>query len=107
MSFPTAEQVAGYLGQGDDPDVVALAGSHLPIVTSFVRAYVRGRGFDEANGPTEDLSAVIVAATARLTNNPEMVRRVNVDDYGASPAVLEGFTLPELAVLHLYRRRTA
>lgn len=102
----TAAQVAAFLGQGDDSETVALAGVHLPIVTVFVKAYVRGNGFT-ADVPNADLSAVITTATARLVVNPERVARNQIDDYSETPAMLDGFTLPELAVLHLYRRRTA
>lgn len=107
MSSPYPEDVADFLGRGGDPKVVSLAGTHLPIVTAFVRAYTRGNGFDPALGPNDDLAAVIVSATARLVTNPEQSQRVQVADYAESPAVLNGFTLPELAVLHRYRRRTA
>jgi len=106
MAAPTSEQVAAYLGKGDDSGLVALAGQHLPIVTAFVRAYVRGNGFTD-NEPNADLEAVIVSATARLTANPEQVTRRQLDDYAENPATLHGFTLPELAILHLYRRRVA
>lgn len=102
----TAADVAAFLGQGDDAEVVALAEAHLPVVTTFVKAYVRGNGF--ADGvPNDDLSTVIKTATARLTVNPEQNRRISVDDYAQTFTTLDGFTLPELAVLHLYRRRSA
>ncbi|CAG7845776.1 hypothetical protein USB125703_02051 [Pseudoclavibacter triregionum] len=103
----TPQQVAQFLGRGDDPETVALAGAHLPIVTAFVYAYTRGRGFFNGMEPAPDVAAVIVTATARLVTNPEQVKRVQVADVDETPATLNGFTLPELAVLHLYRRRTA
>ncbi|WP_402371401.1 hypothetical protein [Isoptericola rhizosphaerae] len=106
MAAPTAETVAAYLGRGDDAQTVTLAGAHLPIVTAFVRAYVRDNGFTDGI-PGDDLAAVITTATARLTTNPEQVKRYQTADYAETPAVLDGFTLPELAILHLYRRRTA
>jgi len=106
MPTPTAEAVAGYLGKADEVAIVSLAQQHLPIVTAFVRAYVRGNGF-EGGLPNEDLGAVIISACARLTSNPEQARQYSTADYSESPAVLNGFTLPELAILHLYRRRTA
>ncbi|MGW8565168.1 hypothetical protein [Isoptericola sp. NPDC055881] len=107
MAAPTAEQVAAYVGQGEDTTVVALAGEHLPVVTAFVRAYVRGNGFDELGDPNVDLGHVIKSACARLVVNPEQAQRFQAGDYSETPAVLNGFTLPELAILHLYRRRTA
>lgn len=102
----TATDVAEFLGQGDDAEVVALAGAHLPIVTTFVKAYVRSNGFTDGV-PNDDLSTVILTATARLTVNPEQNKRISVDDYSQTFTTLDGFTLPELAVLHLYRRRSA
>ncbi|MCK1804067.1 hypothetical protein MTQ12_13580 [Brevibacterium sp. R8603A2] len=101
-----AIDVARFLGQGDDDEIIALAGVHLPVVTAFVRGYTRGRGFTSGE-PNEDLAHVIITATARLTINPEQNRRVSVDDYSQTYTTLDGFTLPELAILHLYRRRSA
>ncbi len=106
MLPPTAAKVAAFLGRGDDPAVVALAGEHLPIVTAFVEAYTRGKGFTEGQ-PDGPLAAVIMTAAARLVPNPEQAKRTQVADYSETPAILDGFTLPELAILHLYRRRTA
>lgn len=84
----------------------------LEITTVFVRAYVRGNGFDTVTGePNDDLAAVITTAAARLSANPTLNRQISATagpfTQAASPGVLDGFTLPELAVLHLYRRRTA
>jgi hypothetical protein len=102
---PTPGQVAAFLGQPDDA-TVSLAGQHLPVVTEFVRAYTRGRGFTDGE-PGDDLEAVIVSATARLVSNPAL-NRVETDGvYSVTPGRLDGFTLPELAVLNLHRRRTA
>ena len=53
-----------------------------------------------------DLRAVIITATARLVTNPSQVARESVDGYEAVGS-FNGFSLPELAVLHRYRRRTA
>ena len=105
MRPPNGQSVADFLGRGDDEDLVSLAGIHLHIVTAFVRAYVRGNGFDPTGEPNADLSAVITTATARLVVNPDQARRVAVDDFSQTFATLEGFTLVELGVLHLYRRR--
>lgn len=104
---PVAAKVAAYLGKGDDPRTVALAEQSLPIVLAFTRAYTRGNGFDAFGVPSSDLAAVVITATARLVTNPEQSERVTVGDYSESFATFAGWTLPELAVLHLYRRRTA
>lgn len=101
----TAADVARYLGREDDPSVLSLAGEHVRVVTTFVRAYVRRNGFNEAGAPNEDLADVIVSATARLVVNPEQAKRVQVDDFSQTFTTLDGFTLPELAVLNLYRKR--
>ncbi|WP_417365050.1 hypothetical protein [Glutamicibacter arilaitensis] len=100
----TGQDVAEFLGRGDDAELVTLAGLHLPVVTAFVRAYVRGNGFvdGEANA---DLQAVIKTACSRLAVNPQQARRIQIDDFSQTFATLDGFTLPELAILNLYRRR--
>jgi len=107
MAVVTGQQVADYLGQGDDAALVTLAGQHVEIVEQFVKAYTRGRGFSVLGEPTEDVAAVIVTSTARLIENPTLDRRTDVGPYSVTPGVLDGWTLPELAVLHRYRRRTA
>lgn len=99
--------VAEYLGRGDEADLVALAGAHVPIVTEWVKAYTRGIGFDESGQPADAIAAVIISATARLTNNPDGTITVAVDDYQTRKTVFEGFTLIERAVLDGYRRKSA
>ncbi len=105
--MPLPEDVASFLGRGGDVTVLSLADQHLPIVTAFVRAYTRGNGFDETGDPGDDLAAVIVTATARLVNNPTNRGPSTAGPFSETPGVFNGFTLPELAVLHLYRRRSA
>ncbi|MCK3768562.1 hypothetical protein MZK47_02605 [Microbacterium aerolatum] len=99
--------VADYLGRGDDDELVALAGQHLPIVTAWVKAYTRGVGFDIADDPDGPVAAVITAATARLSNNPDGTVTVSVDDYQTRKTVFEGFNLIERAILDGYRRKAA
>ena len=100
----TAQQVAAFLGRAGDPTVVAQAEAHLPIVRTFVAAYVRDVGF-VAGVENDALAAVIVSASARLVLNPSQASRYAAGDYSESPGLLNGWTLPELAVLHRYRRR--
>lgn len=102
-----AANVAAFLGRPGDVETIALATVHVGIVTGYVYGYTRGRGFTESGVPKPDLSGVITAATARLTSNPEQVSYYATGDYSERPAVLAGWTLPELAVLHRYRRRYA
>ncbi|MGO2166668.1 hypothetical protein [Corynebacterium casei] len=105
MPIVEPQDVAKFLGRGDDTELIALAQEHLPIVTAFIEAYTRGRGFagGEPDGP---LRAVIITAAARLVPNPEQMKRYQTGDYAETPAILDGFTLPELAILHRYRKRT-
>jgi hypothetical protein len=104
--LPVGADVARFLGRASDAEFVKLADRHVPLVTAFIRAYTRGRGFDDDSEEIEeDIRAVIITATARLVVNPAQVSRESVDGYSAVGS-LNGFTLPELAVLHLYRRRT-
>lgn len=100
----TGQDVAKFLGRGDDTELASLAILHLPVVTAFVRAYVRGNGFTDGE-PNKDLEQVIKTATSRLVVNPQQARRIQIDDFSQTFATLDGFTLPELAVLNLYRRR--
>lgn len=105
VALPTGLDVVNFLGRRGDPPLLALATAHVKVTTAFVRGYTRGRGFDD-DEVAEDLRAVIVAATARLVVNPAQVEREAADSYQVVGS-FRGFTLPELAILHSYRRRTA
>lgn len=106
MAYVSGYQVADYLGRGDDAALLSLAGQHVEIVTAFVSAYTRGRGFTDGV-PADDLVAVIVTSAARLVQNPTLTTSETVGGFSQRPGVLDGWTLPELAVLHRYRRRSA
>lgn len=102
MAAVTPQQVADFLGQGDNPDLVALAGQHLPIITAMARSYTRGNGF-VLTVPEEDIAAVLVTATARLLANPEQIdQMVGGVRTGNGFA---GWTLAETFVLNAYRKR--
>lgn len=108
--MPTPQDVAAFLGRPDDPTVLALAAEHLPAVTHMVKAYTRDRGFDPLGGePGDDLAAVIVSSSARLVANPEHTidQTVIADEntFTTRPGIFNGWTLPELAILHRYRKR--
>lgn len=105
--MPSAEDVARFLGQGQDSTVLALAGEHLPVVTDMVRAYVRGKGFTgDPEEPADDLARIIIASTARLVSNPAHTVSESPDaSYQVRYGIFNGWTLPELAVLHRYRKR--
>lgn len=99
------EDIAKFLGQGDNPDVVALAREHVPAITAMVKAYTRGGGFsrDGLDEPNRDIAMVIITSTARLVANPEQLRyqagSVQINDS------FRGWTLAEQAVLNRYRKR--
>ena len=97
--------VAAYLGRETDTKLVTLADIHGNIVTEYVRGYTRGRGFGDygTGDPNRALLAVIVSATARLAANPEQVTAYTAGDYSERPAILAGWTIPELGVLRRHR----
>lgn len=100
---PTGEDVARFLGQGDNTRLVALAQEHVTAITLLAKAYTRGRGFTEGGEPASDVAAVIVTATARLVTNPSQIAQTN------GPFTVNGgfrgWSLAELSVLDRYRRR--
>ena len=100
--MPTAQDVADFLGQGDDQTVIALAGEHLPIITAMASAYTRGNGFT-AGEPNEEISAVITTATARLMANPDQVQ-YKLGNMSFQ-SFFNGWTLAETFVLNRYRKR--
>lgn len=100
---PTYEDVVVFTGRHDlDPTTVL---AHLSTVEHMVRAYTRGRGFDSLGQASDDVAAVIVAATARLIANPEHTVTTDVGSFSIRHGSFSGWTLPELAILHRYRRR--
>ena len=104
MPALTGADIAAFLGQGDDTELVALAGQHVPIITAMARAYTRGVGF-YGGEPIADIEAVIITATARLVANPEQLGTTvgSVTVNGG----FNGWTLAELFVLNRYRKKAA
>lgn len=100
-----AEQVLLFLGRPDDTTLEGSVEAAIPVVTTMVKAYVRGNGQDWE--PNDELDAVIVTATARMVSNPTGL----LHDTVAGPftqslrGAFQGWTLAELAVLNRYRRR--
>ena len=108
MTVVLAADVAKFLGRDGDPSVLALAGQHLPIVTAMVRAYVQGNGFAGVlDDPSQDLAAVIVTSTARYVMNPAGTITEAMGPFSVRYGQFNGWTLPELAILHQYRKRSA
>lgn len=104
MAHVTGQDVADFLGQGDDTQLVALSGEHAVIITAMVQAYTRGNGF-YGGLPGDDLAAVITTATARLVANPEQLRHtVGGVQFNEG---FRGFTLAETFVLNRYRKKAS
>lgn len=102
--MPNALDVTAFLGRSGDAATEARADAHLPIVAEMVRAYTRDKGFT-ADVPGDDLAAVIISATARLVANPEHTVEQTTGPFSIRHGVFNGWTLPELAILHRYRKR--
>lgn len=107
MAIPNGQDLADFLGQGDDAQLVALAGEHVALVTAMARAYTRGGGFMLDGSPNDEVAAVITTATARLVTNPEQNKRESIHDYSVTPTPFVGWSLVETFVLNRYRRRAA
>ncbi|KXP10064.1 hypothetical protein [Tsukamurella pseudospumae] len=98
----SGQDVADFLGQGDDTQLVALAGQAATVITAMAMAYTRDQGFTGTE-PNDQIAAVITTAAARLAVHPEQL----ATDVG-SVSVRGGFTgwtLAELFVLNRYRKR--
>ena len=102
-----AARVAKLLDLEGDQKTIALATGHVEIIESYVYGYTRGNGFSETGEPNRQLANVIVAATAKLTYNPEQVTYYQAGDYSERPQYLTGWSLMEQAVLNNYRKRWA
>lgn len=107
MAMPQAALVAAFLGQGDDPQVIALAGVHLPLITEMARTHTRGVGFDEADEPNAAIASVIVSATARIVSNPSSHQMAQAGPMTVRHTVFVGWSLVELSVLDAHRRKAA
>ncbi|GAB3698461.1 hypothetical protein [Mariniluteicoccus flavus] len=102
----TPADVAKFCDQEHDDTFALLVAEHLPVVEAFVKAYTRGNGFT-TDGYADDIGAVILTCTARLSSNPMQNKREEIGDYSVTPTPFVGFSLAESYVLNQYRRRTA
>ena len=64
----TGQDVADFLGQGDDTELVALAGQSVKVITAMARAYTRDNGF--IPDPADDIAAVLHYRVERATGRP-------------------------------------
>lgn len=107
MMQPTPADLAAFAGREIEQDQATKA---LEAATLMVRAYTRGRGFNpthylEIEEP--DLVAVVISSAARMSANPDHTRSETAGPFQVAYGSFDGWTLPELAILHTYRRRTA
>lgn len=109
VASPTGEDLLEFLGQSFDPATLNQAEVHVEHVTSLVKLYVRGNGMppNPSQGIEPALRAVIIGAAARTMGNPDDTLRTQVGNYSEMRAQFTGWTLPELNVLHHFRKRTA
>lgn len=96
--------VLAFLGQPTEGADTAALVSHINAATLMVKAYTRGGGFTNGE-PSDDVAAVIVSCASRMHGNPTNDRQQSMGPFQTSPGVFNGWTLPETAVLHQYRKR--
>jgi len=101
----TGHDVAKLIGHPDNTQLIEVADEAAQVVTEYVRAYTRDEGFDVAGDPLSPVAAVIKSATVRMAVNPQYLKRQSAGSQSVTPSILDGFTLPELAVLNRYRKR--
>jgi len=101
----TGQDVARLIGHPDNTQLISVAKEAAEVVTEYVRAYTRDQGFDNDGEPLAPVAAVIKSATVRMAVNPQYLKRQSAGSQSVTPSVLDGFTLPELAVLNRYRKR--
>ncbi|WP_067852158.1 hypothetical protein [Mycolicibacterium wolinskyi] len=101
MPTPTSTDLAAYTSTTVTADQATAV---IGVVKAMVSAHTRGVGFT-ADEPNDELSAVILSASARLLANTSGVVREQMGglevQYGSAAF---GFTLPELGVLNRYRK---
>ncbi|MDX1873984.1 hypothetical protein SBI67_17825 [Mycolicibacterium sp. 120266] len=100
--MPTPAELATYAGRTVTTEQATAV---LGVVKAMVSAHTRGVGFTDGE-PNNELSAVILSASARLLMNTgglegETMAAFSVR-YGSDAF---GFTLPELMVLNRYRKK--
>ena len=101
------EHTLRYAGMTATEQLSTVVREHVELVTYQVYGYTRGQGFTDEMVPDKPLRAVIVSATARSFPNPTGSGQVKLGSVTANPGIYAGWTLPELAILHNYRRRQA
>jgi hypothetical protein len=103
MAAPDSAALAAFLGRSVDS---TQATAVIQVVTALAKSYTRGQGFT-ANGPAEDIAAVILTASARLISN---ARGLLIDETEGPSSVsyrsaFQGFSAGEQSTLNRYRVR--
>jgi hypothetical protein len=103
MAVPTSADLSTFVGGDANTDQ---ATAIISVITSLASAYTRGQGFT-AGVPNDDVRAVILAASARLLQDPSQI----IANESMGPFVVQyragfdGFSTAELAALNRYRAR--
>ncbi|MBX9642118.1 MAG: hypothetical protein K2X97_21060 [Mycobacteriaceae bacterium] len=102
MAEVTEEAVAGLLATNISSPAAA-----IPIITAMAKSYTRGRGFNDAGEPNDEIAAVITTASARLADNPRQssLNHTMADFASDHRTFFNGWTLAEQFVLNRYRVR--
>lgn len=100
MAAPTGADLLAFLADATKADRI------VEIVTQLAKGYTRGRGFDASGVPVGDVRAVVLAASARLYENPQGVVSRSMGPFQVQFAPDQfGWTVAELYVLNRYRER--
>lgn len=67
---PTGAEIAAFLGRTSDTVVIEQAEIMIPHVRAMAASYTRDIGFSEDDVVPDDLYSLLVARTARMTQNP-------------------------------------
>lgn len=103
MPAPTADDLAALTGQQVN---AGQAEAVLAIVSAQAKSYTRGRGWDTAGEPYDDVRAVILTASARLLSDTSQITTDEaMGPFRVSRTPFNGWSTSELYVLNRYRER--
>ena len=105
MAAPTYTDLGALLGRAVTSEQ---GGAVLSVVSSMAKAYTRGVGFT-ADGPNDEIRAVILSAASRLVVNSPNPQASTFETHGPDSFRHEGapfaFSVSELMTLNRYRVR--
>lgn len=102
---PTGADVLRYAGlPDDDPELQALAATHVTYWATLAGQHVRDPEVAEASFFDPVIAQVVTSAAARSMSNPTNLRRMEAGTWNAAPAT-EGWSLVERTALDRLRIR--